>query len=178
MSRAKLAVLLLATTFIGFGAGVCLLKAGSARPRFVTFDPPYPKTNAAGDGILAAYAGRVPCEIPQCNMMKLALVLYHDRATGHPTTYWLGYIGVGDGDNERTVREGRVKVRTGIAGYPAANVYELDANSGSDLRLYWQVNEDILLPLDNRRNPKIGNAAWGFMLSRDRTPYGPRTYQL
>lgn len=177
MSRSRLAILLLATTVIVFGVGLCLLRA-SSQPRFVTFDPPYPETNATGDKILAAFAGRIPCSFPRCDKMKVTLVIYQDRETHEPTTYWLGYIGVGDGNNERTVHQGKVILRTGVMEYADAKVYELDGHTAADLRMYWRVNDDILLPLDANRTPKIGNAAWGFMLSRDRTPYGPRTYQL
>ena len=34
----------------------------------------------------------------------------------------------------------------------------------------------ILLVLDEHMNPRVGNAAWGYMLSRYDAPYGPRTY--
>jgi hypothetical protein len=109
--------------------------------------------------------------------MKVALVLYRERETDAPTTYWLGSIGVGDGNNDRTVRQGNVKLRQGVEDYPEATVYELDSNADPDLRLYWRVNKDILLPLDEKLSPKVGNAAWGYMLSRYAKPYGPRTYE-
>ena len=177
MNRLKLALCLLAATVIISGAGFGLLHAGTFRRGPVTFDPPYPETNAAGDPILAAFAGRIPCTVSDCPMMKLALVLYQDRETKASTTYWLGYIGVGNGNNDRTVRQGKWSVRKGVKGYPEATVYELDLSAEPDLRLYWQVNEDILLPLDENLTPKVGTSAWGYMLSRDAKPYGPRTYE-
>ena len=177
MSRSKLSFLLLVATVIVSGAGFCLLQAGTFRTGQVTFDPPYPETNASGNNILAVFAGRTPCAFPNCKMMKLLLVLYQDRKTNAPTTYWLGYIGVGDGNNERTVRQGKLKVHHGVKEYPDATVYELDSSADPDLRLYWRVNEDILLPLDESLSPKVGNGAWGYMLARDTKPYGPRTYE-
>ena len=56
-----------------------------------SFDPAYPAVNAQGDPIFAVYEGRTPC--PDCQtaqMVKMQLVLYHNRETATPTTYWLG----------------------------------------------------------------------------------------
>ena len=60
-----------------------------------------------------------------------------------------------------------------MKGYPEATLYELDANADAALRLYWRVNDEILLPVDEGRTPKAGNAGWGYMLSRNAAPYGP-----
>ena len=57
-------------------------------------------------------------------------------------------------------------------------VYELDASAPDDLQRHWRVSEDVLLPLDPGMRPLPGDAAWGYMLSRDTAPYGPRTYTL
>lgn len=141
-----------------------------------TFAPPYPEHNANGDPILAVFEGRVPCAVEGCHVMKIGLVLYHTAVTNTPTTYWLGVIGVGKG-NERTVTQGRWSVRQGTQEFPDAVVYALDANTEHDLRYYWRVNEHILLLLDPAMSPKVGNAAWGYMLSRHTAPYGPRTYR-
>ena len=139
-----------------------------------SFLPPYPEANASGDPILAVFEGRIPCAAAECEQMKLGLVLYHNADTKAPTTYWLGLIAVGKGNN-RVVTQGTWAIRHGVADYPEAEVYELDANTDLDHRHYWRVNEDILLPLDEKMSPRVGNAAWGFMLSRYAGPYGPRT---
>ena len=139
-----------------------------------SFPPPYPEANASGDPILAVFEGRIPCAAAECEQMKLGLVLYHNAETKAPTTYWLGLIAVGKGNN-RVVTQGSWTIRHGVADYPEAEVYELDANTDLDHRYYWRVNEDILLPLDEKMSPRVGNAAWGFMLSRYAGPYGPRT---
>jgi hypothetical protein len=107
--------------------------------------------------------------------MKVGLVLYGNRSTGAPATYWLGVVAVAAGD-ERAISQGTWTIGSGVQAYPEAVVYELDSNAPADLRHYWRVNGDILLPLDQDRNPKVGNAAWGYMLSRYAAPYGPRTY--
>lgn len=140
-----------------------------------TFDRPNPERNASGDPILADYVGRIPCAVADCEMMKVELVLYQNPDSKSPTTYWLGFVGVGKGD-DRTVIQGTWSLRRGAQDYPEAVVYELDSNTDPAMRYYWRVNEDIVLPLDPSMRPKSGNGAWGNMLSRDSKPYGPRTY--
>jgi hypothetical protein len=140
-----------------------------------TFDPPYPERNAHGDPLLAVYEGRIACAFVDCEVMKVRLVLYHHAQTKAPTTYWLGFIGVGQG-NAGTVTQGTWTSGRGIHDYPDAVVYRLDANTNLHLRTYWRINEDILLTLDPTMRPKAGNSAWGSMLSRYTGPYGPRTY--
>jgi hypothetical protein len=140
-----------------------------------TFDPPYPETNSVGDPIVSVFAGRVPCTFVDCEMMKVLLVFYGRAGSGTPTTYWLGYVGVGRG-NDRTVWQGTWTLQRGADEYPQAQVYALDATADPGLRYFWRVNEDILLPLDPSLHPQVGTAAWGTMLSRDAEPYGPKTY--
>jgi disulfide bond formation protein DsbB len=43
---------------------------GPPRPTTVTFEPPYPQVNAAGDPILAVFEGRIPCSSPHCERRK------------------------------------------------------------------------------------------------------------
>jgi NlpE N-terminal domain len=140
------------------------------------FDPPYPERNANGDPILAVYEGRTPCATEDCEKLKIGLVLYRNQDTKAPTTYWLGLISGGKA-NVRTVTQGTWTISRGAQDYPEAVVYALDANTDPELRYYWRVNEDILLVLDQRMRPKVGDAAWGYMLSRYAEPYGPRIYR-
>jgi NlpE N-terminal domain len=141
-----------------------------------TFDPPYPEHNANGDSIRAVYEGRIPCGAHDCEQVKIALVLYQNQQTRAPTTYWLGTISVGKG-NDRAAQQGTWSISRGVRDYPEALVYVLDANSDPALRYYWRVNKDIVLVLDQTMRPKVGNGAWGYMLSRYSAPYGPRTYR-
>ena len=106
-------------------------------------------------------------------MRKVALVLY-EKKEAEPATYWIGVVGTHG--NDRTVFQGNWETRHGVTGYPDALVYALDSNVDGDLRFFWRVDDNIVLPLDERMSPKVGNAAWGYVLSRYDAPYGPRTY--
>jgi len=140
-----------------------------------TFDRPYPERDATGNPILAVFVGRIPCAAPGCDMRKVELVFYAGAGGTMPVTYWLGQVGVGLG-NERQVRTGAWTERRSVHGYPEATAYVLDDGVDPSLRRFWRVTDDILLPLDDDLRPRPGNGAWGSMLSRDPTPYGPRTY--
>ena len=159
---------------LAVGASLALSSCAPPHPATVTFDPPYPETNANGDPILVVFEGRIPCIVANCENLKVGLVLYQERSSNTQTTYWLGVVGTRG--NDRVVTEGTWAIRHGVEGYPRGIAYELDATTPSDLRHYWRVNEDILLVLDERKCPKAGNSAWGYMLSRYAAPYGPRTY--
>ena len=174
LSRRSLASLVLACGLVA-SAGLFFQKHWFEQTP-TSFDPAYPEVNAQGDPIFAVYEGRTPC--PDCRtaeMVKMQLVLYHKRETARPTTYWLGLVKVGEG-NARWIYQGDWTERRGVAGYPDAIAYELDANSPAGRRAYWHVNDDILLLLDEHQTPKVGNAAFGYMLSRYAEPYGPRRY--
>jgi hypothetical protein len=140
-----------------------------------TFDPAYPERNGAGDPIVAVFEGRIPCAIQGCEIRKVELVLYGRDAGRIPTTYWLGQLRVGMG-NDRLVQQGAWIVRRGLQEYPDGLVYALDSSADPSLRYLWRVNDEIVLVLDQNLRPQAGNAAWGSMLSRDCTPYGPKTY--
>jgi hypothetical protein len=81
----------------------------------------------------------------------------------NPTTYWLG-------------QQGAWTTRRGLQEYPNGMVYQPDASADPSLQYLGRVNDEVVLVLDQALRPKAGNAAWGFMLSRDCSPYGPRTY--
>lgn len=140
-----------------------------------TFDPPYPEHGPNGDAILAVYVGRIPCHAESCDRLKVQLVLYRNPVDQAPTWYWLGVVGAHG--NDRIVTRGRWVRQRGVAEYPESPVYALDASADPELRYFWRVNEDILLILDQGLRPKVGDGAWGYMLSRDPEPYGPRTYR-
>jgi hypothetical protein len=154
---------------------VLLVGCVSSEPVQTTFDRPYPAQNSAGDPIVAVFVGRVPCALSACEMRKVELVLYGREQGRVPTTYWLGQIGVGLG-NDRIVEEGAWSGRQGAQDYPGALVYALDRPADRSLQYFWRVNDEVLLVLDQSMKPKAGNAAWGYMLSRDCAPYGPRSY--
>jgi hypothetical protein len=140
-----------------------------------TFDPAYPERNSVGDPIVAVFEGRIPCAITDCEMRKVEVVLYGRDNGRIPTTYWLGQVGVGLG-NDRLVQQGAWTIRRGLQDYPDGLVYQLDSSADPSLQYLWRVNNEIVLVLDQELRPRVGDAAWGFMLSRDCAPYGPRTY--
>jgi hypothetical protein len=175
MKRPKTTFLLIALAVIAPAASFALWQSNYFQRTPVAFDPPYPEFNTAGDPIAAVFEGRIPCAVANCSRLKVGLVLYHDPRENSPTTYWLGILGTRGDD--RVVTTGRWTTRRGVADYPDAVVYELDASAESELRYYWHVNDNILLTLDERMSPKVGNAAWGYMLSRYAEPYGPRIYR-
>jgi hypothetical protein len=174
MRFSKPAIFLATGAVIAAGIFFALSKNGYFHQAAVIFEPPYPEVNADGDPILAVFEGRIPCAVANCEKLKVGLVLYQSRKAKSPTTYWLGIIGTNG--NDRIVTQGTWTIRRGAKEYPEAVVWELDSNAPLDLRYYWRVDENILLPLDQSMSPKVGNAAWGYMLSRFAEPYGPRTY--
>lgn len=127
---------------------------------------PWPKAGTSGDPLWGCFSGRIPAVgIPNCEVVKVSLAVYQKPGAKNPATYWLGRVLVGVG-NKRHVAEGTVTTRRGVKDYPDAVVYELDQNAPQDFRFFWRVNNDILLPLDDDMKPKVGNAGWGYMLSR------------
>jgi hypothetical protein len=174
MTLSKPAIFLVTGAVIAAGMFFALFKNGYFHQAALIFEPPYPEVNADGDPILAVFEGRIPCNVANCEKLKVGLVLYQHRKAKSPTTYWLGIIGASG--NDRIVTQGTWTIRHGVKEYPEAVVWELDSNTPLDLRFYWHVNENILLLLDQSMSPKVGNAAWGFMLSRFAEPYGPRRY--
>jgi hypothetical protein len=157
-------------------AGFWLYQGGCAQKAPTSFDPPYPETNIAGDPIFVVFEGRVPCTLQDCTVVKVQLVLYQNRETGAPATYWLGLVRVGLG-NERMVTQGTWAIQRGVNEYSEGVVYKLDSNTDAAFQYYWRVSDSILLMLDENLNPKTGNAAWSYTLSRYDAPYGPRTYE-
>jgi hypothetical protein len=177
MKMSKPVMVLAVVAPIALGLAFALLQSGYLhRPRAVVFAPPYPEVNASGDPILVDFGGRIPCHVANCERLKLELVLYHDLKDRSPTSYWLGLVGTHG--NDRVVMQGKWTIRQGVEKYPDAMVYALDSKAPAELRYYWLVNDNILLPLDQTMSPKVGNGAWGYMLSRINEPYGPRTYVM
>ena len=162
---------LLATSFLMALLTGCVHQ----QPVQTTFDPPYPERNGAGEPIVATFFGRIPCVVASCEMRKVELVLYGREVGKVPTTYWLGQVGVGSG-NDRIVEAGTWAAKRGVQGYPEGVVYALDSPNDRSLQYLWRVNDEVLLILGRDMQPTAGNAAWGNMLSRDCAPYGPKTY--
>ena len=150
----------------------------SPQNRTVTFDPPYPERDAGGATIMARFEGRISPLTPARGdeKLKVSLVLYHDPKSRAPASYWLGVVG--ERGNERIVSTGAWRLSKGAAGYPDAVTYVLDDKSPAGLRHFWQAGENVLLILDEAGAPRPGDASWGMMLSRETSPYGPKTYEM
>jgi len=169
MTRSRSIAMSIIALVLASAGSLWALQGGPFRGDPVVFAPPYPARNPAGDPILGVFEGRTPCA--DCEKIKMALVLYENPDSKVPSTYWLARVYGGKSD-DRVVTEGTWVKRQGSKGYPDAVVYELDASTPDDLRRYWRVDENILLPLDPDMTPKKGNASWGYMLSRTRETAG------
>jgi hypothetical protein len=168
-----------ARRIVAIAAGTAILAAALAFAAFAPGDrrvatPPapwYPATTAAGDTLQAVFQSRVPCldaegrGAPWCQTVKVALVLYHDPRTHHPASYLLARVYVGDGSG-RIVSAGSWSVATGTGDDPNARVYELDRNAPEDFRSYWAISDDVIFVLDGNRNPRVGDAGYGYALNR------------
>src|SRR3984893_4168092 len=97
-------------------------------PVQTTFYPAYPELNSVGDPIVAVFEGRIPCAIQRCEMRKVELALYGRDVGRIPTTYWLGQLSVGMGNN-RLVQQGAWTIHRGLQGYPDGSVYEVELSA-------------------------------------------------
>lgn len=158
-----------------FLAALAACTSDVPQPVQTVFDPPYPERNDAGDGIVAAFEGRVPCLPEGCRTRKVQVVFYGDKATGTPTTYWLGVVHVGLGD-ERTVATGRWTEVRGTPTDPSARIWTLDGDSDPTLRNFWMLDDEVVAVLDADRRPQRGDGAFSYALNRKCTPWGPITY--
>jgi hypothetical protein len=152
---------------------VVLYAIANTRERHVATapEPWYPSVNGDGHPVHAVFQSRVPCldeqalATPDCQKVKVALVLYHDPQTRAPSTYLLGRVCVDDG-NGRIVNAGTWTVGSGTNLGPHARVYRLDANAPPDFRSYWAISGGILFVLDREQRPRVGDAGYGYALSR------------
>ncbi len=143
-----------------------MLGCGYFRKAPVAFEPWYPAVNENGDPVLAVYEGRVPCmAIPDCNKIKVGLALYQSTQTKSPTTYLLARVAVGTG-NDRVTNAGTLTITQGTSLDQKAVVYQLDTNAPEEFRSYWVVSSDILFMLDHDRAPRVGDAAYSFVLNK------------
>jgi hypothetical protein len=147
----------------GAGVGLWMRERARLDASRTIREPLYPTVNARGDPLLGVFGSRVPCG--DCFAVKIALVLYHAADTKMPSTYKLLRVHVGRG-NDRTVNEGTWAMTRGVAGYPNAVVYKLDANAPAEFRTYWAINDKLLLILDQYGNPRVGDEGFGFILNR------------
>lgn len=170
---------------VSISAGVILLAAvaaviillvvrgGSEPPE--SFGPWYPLVNQDGDAAVRDFEGHVPCALDdppdtECQRVKFGIVLYRD-ASGEPTTYLMSIVRVGVGD-ERETHEGTWSEALGTGLDPEATVYRLETGAPGHLRDYWPIGDDLLFLLDEEGMPRVGDAAYGYVLNS--IPIGQR----
>ena len=169
MKRSTLAIGIVALALAAVAVLVAVLMTRSEPQQPDTFGSWYPLVNEVGDPAVADFENHVPCTIdepavPECQRVKLGIVLYRDEA-GEPTTYLISVIRVGVSD-ERETHEGTWTEGQGTGLDQDAETYLLDAGAPEHLRGYWPVGDDILFLLDENGMPKVGDAAYGYALNR------------
>jgi hypothetical protein len=137
-------------------------------------EPWYPATNEHGDPVAGVFEGRVPCVEPglvDCEKIKVALVLYRDERSHALTTYRLARVYVADSpEGRRVVVAGAAATVRGTKLDPRATVIQLDEQAPQEFRRYWAVDENILFLLDGDLGPRVGTAAWSYVLNRTAVP--------
>ncbi len=155
--------------FLGLGKALSILPIGLLLASCGTEEtmpaPWYPEMNAQGDSVLAVYESRVPC--PDCQRLKLALVVYGDGTSHLPSTYLMGRVYVGKND-DRLTNSGIIEVVQGTALDPSHTVYRLGSGAPAEFQSFWKLNEDLLFVLDDKLSPKVGDAGHGYVLNKTR----------
>lgn len=152
---------------------------------------PYTTTIPTGSTIHGVFAGTTPCsqaapplpQIPanvECEQMIWDLTLYHDQATGSPTTYTLsgayglsqpGTPGLRGGGTTITLT-GQWNITRGIPADSDAIVYQLNTDSAKPVVEFLRVNDNLLHVLERDRYLIVGHGAWSYTINRidNRTP--------
>ena len=126
---------------------------------------------STGATLFAVFEGRTPCqgiarELKKpvdagCIKSKWRVTLYQDPATSAPTTYKV------EGSLFReSPREGTWRITKGIKSNPNEIVYQLDPTPSQPALLLWKLDENILLLLDQNREPLVGHADFSYTLNR------------
>jgi hypothetical protein len=129
----------------------------------VVNSPWYPEKNEAGDPVLYVFESRVPCS--DCERIKLALAIYGNQQSRIPTTYQMARVYVGK-SNDRLINKGNLTVKLGTALDSSNTVYQLATGAPVDFQNFWKINDSILFVLDDKLNPKVGNAGQGYVINR------------
>jgi len=132
-----------------------------------------------GSDTIGVFDGRTPCnsllrEINNissegCQIIKCRLTLLQDRNTRTPASFLLETIYVGKGDNRYSTK-GKWKLMRGIAGDPAAIVYQLepDSDTPKSQLLLLKADDNILFFLDNNAHFLVGNDYCSYTLNNVR----------
>lgn len=137
----------------------------ACKKELITFAPWYPEKNELGEGVLSVFESRVPC--PDCERVKLALVLYGNTQANVPTTYKMARVYVGK-DNIRLTNGGNVAITQGTSLSPQHTVYRLTTDAPNDYKFFWKIDENLLFILNEDLTPRVGDAGHGYVLNRTR----------
>jgi hypothetical protein len=154
------------------GWSYTLNRDGKAGRRSPLVTPVFDEGGTPGGGV---FEGRTPCTadvkpftanlVPDCSKLKWRLT-FRQNAAGKPAGYTSGVVGRDD------AREGTWQIRTGLAGFPDAVVYELcpAAPAGADGKCtklaLLLVGGHHLFMLGAGNELLVGDERWSYTLSR------------
>ena len=125
---------------------------------------------SSADSLVGVFEGRTPCgalfvefagyQGPSCEKMKWWLALHRNPQDGSPTTY--------EFDGTRVTRRGTWTITRGTATQPDAIVYRLATELPQQWIAFQRVDDNVLLFLDQDLRVMVGDASWGYVLSRTR----------
>ena len=124
-----------------------------------------------GSHVFATYIGRTPCAglardlklagAEGCVRLKWRVQLLKDPITNQPTTYIAGNSLTRDRSWTGTWR-----IIRGTPDFPDASVYQLDADAAHGPIMLLRMDDNIVLFLDQQRQPLPGNADFTYTLTR------------
>ena len=126
---------------------------------------------ATGPAVFGVFEGRSPChgisrelKLPQytgCTKVKWRVTLYQNPETSAPTTYKVeGTL------HRQTPREGTWSIIQGAKTDPKAAVYQLNPTQTEAALLLLKADDNVLLFLNQDREPLVGNADFSYTLNR------------
>lgn len=123
-----------------------------------------------GNTLFGMFGGRTPCMglaramhlalTDGCQRVKWRVTLLRKAGTAEPTTYKI------EGSLHHTARVGAWHIVRGIASDPNAVVYQLDGTAIEGPMLLWKADDDVLLLLDERKQPLVGTMSFSYTLNR------------
>lgn len=124
-----------------------------------------------GSQVVGIFGGRSPCaalaresrlsDADGCARIKWRVTLLKDARTGQPTIYK-----VDNSLNRGRTWTGAWRITHGAPGFPDAIVYELDAGPTHGSILLLHADENVVMFLDQQRQPLPGNSDLSYTLSR------------
>ncbi len=123
-----------------------------------------------GSTLFGMFGGRTPCMglaramhlalTDSCQRVKWRITLLQKAGTSEPATYKI------EGSLHHAARVGAWHIVRGMASDPNAIVYQLDGTATEGPMLLWKADDDVLLMLDERRQPLAGTLNFSYTLNR------------